>query len=173
MKKENRQLAKERKAKQREQERRRKMAQQAIMIAVPALLILVIVGYALSDSAGSSKKTASTGSSSVPTAAQAESEKDITYRTDTSLTVKDGDVINIDYVGSVDGVEFDGGNTEGNGTKLEIGSGSYIDDFEEQLIGHNVGDSVKVTVTFPDVYPNNPSLEGKEAVFKTVINGIQ
>jgi trigger factor len=48
----------------------------------------------------------------------------------------------------------------------------YIDDFEEQLIGHYVGETVEVKVTFPDPYPNDESLSGKEAVFETVINGI-
>lgn len=53
------------------------------------------------------------------------------YSTDTSLTVKDGDTVNIDYVGKIDGTAFDGGSTNGQGTDLEIGSGSYIDDFED------------------------------------------
>ena len=90
----------------------------------------------------------------------------------TSLTVADGDTINLDYVGYVDGVAFEGGDTEGNGTSLTIGSGSYIDDFETQLIGHNVGEEVDVVVTFPDVYQSNPDLAGKEATFKCTINGI-
>ena len=71
------------------------------------------------------------------------------YSTDTSLTVKDGDTVNIDYVGKIDGTAFDGGSTNGQGTDLEIGSGSYIDDFEDQLVGAHPGDEVEVTVTFP------------------------
>ena len=82
-----------------------------------------------------------------------------------------GDTVNIDYVGTVDGVEFDGGNTNGAGTDLTIGSGQYIDDFEEQLIGAHVGDTVEVNVTFPDNY-GNEELNGKDAVFEVVINGI-
>ena len=74
------------------------------------------------------------------------------YSTDTSLTVKDGDTVNIDYVGKIDGTAFDGGSTNGQGTDLEIGSGSYIDDFEDQLVGAHPGDEVEVTVTFPDDY---------------------
>lgn len=70
------------------------------------------------------------------------------YSTDTSLTVKDGDTVNIDYVGKIDGTAFDGGSTNGQGTDLEIGSGSYIDDFEDQLVGAHPGDEVEVTVTF-------------------------
>ena len=86
------------------------------------------------------------------------------YSTDTSLTVKDGDTVNIDYVGKIDGTAFDGGSTNGQGTDLEIGSGSYIDDFEDQLVGAHPGDEVEVTVTFPDDY-GAADLAGKEAVF--------
>ena len=71
------------------------------------------------------------------------------YDTDSSLEVKDGDTVNIDYVGKIDDVAFDGGSTDGNGTDLVIGSGSYIDNFEEQLIGAHPGDKVEVKVTFP------------------------
>ena len=93
------------------------------------------------------------------------------YNTDTSLTVADGDTVNIDYTGYVDDVAFDGGSTDGNGADLTIGSGTYIDDFEEQLVGHNVGENVQVTVTFPEDY-GVEELNGKEAVFDVTINGI-
>ena len=93
------------------------------------------------------------------------------YSTDTSLTVKDGDTVNIDYVGKIDGTAFDGGSTNGQGTDLVIGSGSYIDDFEDQLVGAHPGDEVEVTVTFPDDY-GATDLAGKEAVFDVTVNGI-
>ena len=93
------------------------------------------------------------------------------YSTDTSLTVKDGDTVNIDYVGKIDGTAFDGGSTNGKGTDLTIGSGSYIDDFEDQLVGAHPGDKVEVTVTFPDNYQAT-DLAGKEAVFDVTVNGI-
>lgn len=93
------------------------------------------------------------------------------YSTDTSLTVKDGDTVNIDYVGKIDGTAFDGGSTNGQGTDLEIGSGSYIDDFEDQLVGAHPGDEVEVTVTFPDDY-GAADHAGKEAVFDVTVNGI-
>lgn len=93
------------------------------------------------------------------------------YSTDTSLTVKDGDTVNIDYVGKIDGTAFDGGSTNGQGTDLEIGSGSYIDDFGDQLVGAHPGDEVEVTVTFPDDY-GAADLAGKEAVFDVTVNGI-
>lgn len=92
--------------------------------------------------------------------------------TDASLTIADGDVVNIDYVGSIDGVEFEGGNSGGTGYDLTIGSGSFIDDFEQQLIGHAPGEDVTVEVTFPDDYSNNPDLAGKDASFAVTIHGI-
>lgn len=96
---------------------------------------------------------------------------EVPYSTDTSLTVTDGDTVNIDYVGSIDGVEFSGGSTDGAGADLTIGSGTYIDDFEEQLIGYHPGDTVEVTVTFPEDYGVD-DLNGQEAVFEVTINGI-
>ena len=83
--------------------------------------------------------------------------------------VKDGDVVNIDYVGTIDGKEFDGGSAEG--ANLTIGSGSFIDDFEDQLIGHKPGEEVQVKVTFPDDY-STEDVAGKDAVFATTINYI-
>lgn len=96
-----------------------------------------------------------------------------TYETDSSLTVEDGSEINLDYVGSVDGVEFAGGNTNGNGANLTIGSKTFIDTFEEQLIGSHPGDHVTVNVTFPEEYENNTDLQGKAAVFECTINSIK
>ncbi len=85
--------------------------------------------------------------------------------------VKNGDLVNIDYVGRIDGVAFDGGNTQGNGTVVTAGSAEYIDDFLTQIIGAKPGDTVMVEVTFPTPY-SNPDLSGKDAVFETVINYI-
>ena len=90
----------------------------------------------------------------------------------TDRAVRDGDTVNIDYVGSIDGVEFDGGNTRGNGTTVIIGVTSYIDDFLEQLIGHMPGETFDVNVTFPEDY-GKADLNGKDAVFVTTINFIQ
>lgn len=90
---------------------------------------------------------------------------------DSDALIENGDKVNIDYVGTVDGVEFEGGNTNGAGTDLEIGSNSYVDDFETQLIEHKAGDKVTVNVTFPTDY-SNADVAGKDAVFEVVINGI-
>lgn len=97
------------------------------------------------------------------------------YLTDAQVTdrpVADGDTVNIDYVGSVDGVEFENGSTNNAGTDVTIGVTSYIDDFLEQLIGHTPGENFDIQVTFPDPYTNNTDLSGKEAVFNITINYI-
>ena len=90
----------------------------------------------------------------------------------TDRAVKDGDTLNIDYVGTVDGVAFEGGSTDGKGTQVTIGVTSYIDDFLEQLIGHQPGETFDIEVTFPDPYQNNPDLAGKDAVFTVTVNHI-
>ena len=84
--------------------------------------------------------------------------------------VLDGDIVNIDYSGSVDGVVFDGGTAQGQ--DLTIGSHSFIDNFEDQIIGKNIGDEFDVNVTFPEQY-HEESLAGKPAVFKVKLNGIK
>lgn len=90
---------------------------------------------------------------------------------DTDAAIQDGDKVNIDYVGTIDGKEFSGGNSNGEGHDLTIGSDDFIDGFEDQLIGHKVGDKVTVNVTFPENYSNS-SVAGKDAVFDVTINGI-
>jgi trigger factor len=80
-----------------------------------------------------------------------------------------GDVVNIDFVGTVDGEEFDGGSA--TAYDLELGSGSFIDDFEDQLVGLKKGDTKDVNVTFPEDYGVD-ELNGKDAVFACTINGV-
>lgn len=84
--------------------------------------------------------------------------------------VQDGDILTIDFEGSVDGVLFEGGTAEDQ--KLEIGSNTFIPGFEEQLTGKKLGEEVEVKVTFPEEY-HEESLMGKEAIFKVKINEIK
>jgi len=84
--------------------------------------------------------------------------------------VQNGDTVNIDFEGSIDGVPFKGG--EAKGYTLVIGSGTFIPGFEEQLIGANINDEVNVNVTFPEDY-HSEDLKGKDAVFKVKINEIK
>lgn len=88
----------------------------------------------------------------------------------TDRAVMDGDIVNIDYEGFKDGVAFDGGSAKG--VDLKIGSGQFIPGFEEGLIGTNIGDTVSLNLTFPEVYENNPDLAGQAVVFKVTVNSI-
>ena len=95
----------------------------------------------------------------------------------TDRAAANGDTVNIDYAGTVDGVAFTGGTA--TGYDLTLGSHTFIDGFEDQIIGHNIGDTFDVTVTFPDGYGdstdaegNTITLSGKEAVFSVTLNAI-
>ena len=171
MNKENRKAAKERRAKEREHEAKVAHYKKIWSWAGPALIVVVIVGLIIASVLDSKRLSAKSASEDTSTASSASTSASASLQTDTSLTIEDGDTVNIDYVGSIDGVEFEGGNTKGNGADLVIGSHTYIDDFEEQLIGQHPGDSVDVTVTFPEDYGKD-ELNGKEALFKVTINGI-
>ncbi len=81
-----------------------------------------------------------------------------------------GDLVVMDFVGKIDGEEFDGGKAEG--ASIEIGSGRLIPGFEDQLIGAKANDEVKVKVVFPDNY-SVAYLKGKEAVFDVVVNEVR
>ena len=84
--------------------------------------------------------------------------------------VADGDIVNLDYAGTVNGVAFDGGTAQGQ--TLTIGSGSFIPGFEEQMIGMAIGEEKDLNVAFPAEY-HAAELAGKDAVFHVKVNGIQ
>ena len=177
MKKENRKMAQQRRARERRKKERIRKLKKLLIIAIPCLAVIILItAIALSSRSSSgdnsSADTAAEGTSAADASDTGSSDTDSpSYSTDTSLTVESGDTVNIDYVGTVDGVEFEGGSTNGSGADLEIGSGSYIDGFEDQLIGAHPGDTVDVTVTFPEDYGVD-ELNGKEAVFTVTVNGI-
>ena len=87
----------------------------------------------------------------------------------TDRAVEDGDQVNLDYCGKTDGVAFDGGTAEKQ--TLTIGSHTFIEGFEEQLVGMNIGETKDINVTFPTEY-HSAELAGKPAVFTVTINGI-
>lgn len=102
-----------------------------------------------------------------------------TITQDTESAIVDGDNVNIDYVGSVDGVEFTGGNTNGMGADVTAGSAQYVDDFLTQIIGHKPGETFDVLVTFPEGYSDSTDANGnalvlanKEAKFVVTVNYI-
>lgn len=94
------------------------------------------------------------------------------YKTTNEITnraAENGDTVNIDFAGSIDGVAFDGGT--GSDYDLTLGSGTFIDGFEDQIVGHMPGEAFDVNVTFPDDYQAT-NLAGKDAVFATTLNYI-
>ncbi len=88
----------------------------------------------------------------------------------TNRPAKNGDVVNIDYVGLKDGVAFDGGTAEGY--PLELGSHTFIDGFEDGLIGATVGEELSLNLTFPENY-GNEDLAGQDVVFDVTVNSIE
>ena len=103
-------------------------------------------------------------------ALEEERNKNARTITVTDRAVEMGDTVMIDYEGSIDGVPFEGGKADNS--PLEIGSHSFIDTFEDQLVGKNVGEEVEVHVTFPTEY-HAADLAGKPALFKVKINEIK
>ena len=93
--------------------------------------------------------------------------KTTTYEDVSDRALQEGDTANIDYLGSVDGVAFEGGQSDGH--ELTLGSGAFIPGFEEQLVGMKIGDEKTITVTFPDQYYSQ-ELAGKEARFYVKVN---
>ena len=106
----------------------------------------------------------------VEAALEKEQQKNSRIVSVTDRPVQTGDTAVIDFEGFVDGVAFEGG--KGENHPLEIGSHSFIEGFEDQLVGHNVGEEVEVNVTFPEKY-QAAELAGKPAVFKVKINEIK
>ena len=84
-------------------------------------------------------------------------------------TVKDTDIVNIDYVGKLNGEAFEGGTAEGQ--NLDIANSTYIEGFAEGLIGKKIGDTVDLNLTFPEDY-GNEELNGKDVVFTVTINSV-
>ena len=154
MKKENKQLAQQRRAEEKKKQSIKKWCSLACKIGIPTILLLAVVIFCVTRPGKLTDNTSKVDNSS--------------YTVNTSYEIKNGDTVNIDYVGSVNGEVFE--DTKGAGTMLTIGSGTYIDDFEEQLIGAHPGDTVEVNVTFPENYTEE--LSGKDAVFQVTINGV-
>ena len=171
-------MAQELRAKERAAAARRKKTQK-IVITVLVLVAVAVVAAGIiltstsvgkeSSSSSESVVSASASSAGAVTGTSSSSEKKLD--TTKGTVVQAGDTINLDYVGSVDGVEFEGGSTQGQGTDLTLGSGTYIDGFEEAVEGHKVGESFDIHVTFPENYGNS-DLAGKDAVFNITINGV-
>ena len=101
---------------------------------------------------------------------QQDVEKATTMTDVEDRAVENGDIVNLDYAGSVDGVAFEGGTAQGQ--TLEIGSGHFIPGFEEQMIGMNLNEEKDLSVKFPEQY-HAENLASKDAIFHVKVNGIQ
>ncbi|MDO4345335.1 MAG: trigger factor [Eubacteriales bacterium] len=103
---------------------------------------------------------------------QTEIENELSYSADyaevTDRAAQEGDIVTLDFIGTVDGEEFDGGSAEDY--ELELGSDTFIDGFEEQIVGMRTGDTKTISVTFPDSYDG--ILDGKDAEFEVTLKGI-
>lgn len=87
----------------------------------------------------------------------------------TDRAAQEGDIANIDYVGTKDGVAFDGGTAEGY--DLTLGSGSFIDGFEDGIVGHNIGETFDLNLTFPETYYSE-DLAGQAVIFTVTLNSL-
>lgn len=88
-----------------------------------------------------------------------------------NVKAKKGSIVNIDYEGIMDGEAFEGGTAQGY--NLELGSNSFIDGFEDGLIGAKKGQKLDLDLTFPKEYPNNPDMAGKAVTFHVTVNAVQ
>lgn len=91
--------------------------------------------------------------------------------TKTGVEVKEGDSVNIDYIGYVNDKEYEGGNTNGVGIRVTLGAHDYISGFEEGIEGHKTGEDFEVTIPFPTDFENE-ELAGQIVVYKVTLNGL-
>ena len=202
MKKENKLQAKKKKQKQLKRARISKGIRTALWVAIPVIVVGIIVflivngevksHYSFSDGLNddgtikgvnvedyvtlgdysnmTAKRSELVTEEEIEKQIQADLDANKVLNKESTNTIADKDKVSIDFKGMVDNEEFEGGTS--TDYEVEIGSGTLIDDFEQQLIGHKVGDEFNVEVTFPNDYASNRSLEGKDAVFAVTIKGI-
>lgn len=189
MKKENKKLAQERRAQERKKAQKKAAVVKQLKFWVPLVATVVVViilvwAIATSGSSSSTSDDSSTRESTSTESTSTESTTSESTNTDSSqdstvssldttegLEAKDGDKVNIDYTGYLDGEAFAGGSTDGAGADLELGSDTYIDGFEDGIVGHKVGETFDLNLTFPENYGNS-DLAGKDVVFTVTLNGI-
>lgn len=97
-----------------------------------------------------------------------------TIATTTEVTdrpAQEGDITTIDFVGKKDGVAFDGGS--GTDQELELGSGRFIPGFEDGIVGHSIGETFDLNLTFPETYSNSPEMAGQAVVFTVTLKGLK
>ena len=193
MKKENRELAKQRREKERKKKQTLHLVKKIVLGVIIAAIVVALVWVSVDTYKESRKEAkAKTTTSSTKSSSSSSTDSTDSSATDTSSTsdsssssatsgktldktkgtvVKSGDTVNIDYTGYLNGTAFDGGSTNGAGADLTLGSGIYIDGFESSIEGHSVGESFDINVTFPTDY-SSTDLAGKAVTFHVTINGV-
>ena len=183
MNKQNKKIAQEKRRIEREKAEKKVKVVNQLKFWVPIVAVVVVVIvliWAVATSGGSSSNsTAGTEAASQATESQASETqssdsqtKAATLNTEADTVAENGDKVNIDYTGYMDGEKFEGGSTEGQGTDLVLGSGSYIDGFEDGVVGHKVGETFDLNLKFPDDYKLNIELAGKDVTFEVTLNGV-
>ena len=178
MNKQNKKIAQEKRRIEREKAEKKAKVVNLLKFWVPVVAVVVIVIvliWAVATSGGSSSKgTDGTQAASQTTESQASETQSsdsqteaATLNTETDTVAENGDKVNIDYTGYMDG-----GSTDGQGTDLVLGSGSYIDGFEDGVVGHKVGETFDLNLKFPDDYKTNTELAGKDVTFEVTLNGV-
>ena len=188
MNKENKKNAQEHRAQEREKQQKKNRRKEILAnwgpiviigVVVVALVVAIVtsdgsdadeveegseIGFTYIDENGNAMEVTDWTEVDEEEKEEEENELDTTAGT----VVEDGDMVSIDYAGYLDGEAFEGGTAEDE--DVTVGAGEDIPGFEEGLIGHAVGESFDMPVTFPDGYSDE--LGGKEVVFKVTINGI-
>ena len=180
MNKQNKKIAQEKRRIEREKAEKKAKVVNLLKFWVPVVAVVVIVIVLIWTSGGSSSKgTDGTEAASQTTESQASETQSsdsqteaATLNTETDTVAENGDKVNIDYTGYMDGEKFEGGSTDGQGTDLVLGSGSYIDGFEDGVVGHKVGETFDLNLKFPDDYKTNTELAGKDVTFEVTLNGV-
>ena len=178
MNKQNKKIAQEKRRIEREKAEKKAKVVNLLKFWVPVVAVVVIV-IVLIWAVATSKGTDGTEAASQTTESQASETQSsdsqteaATLNTETDTVAENGDKVNIDYTGYMDGEKFEGGSTDGQGTDLVLGSGSYIDGFEDGVVGHKVGETFDLNLKFPDDYKTNTELAGKDVTFEVTLNGV-
>ena len=171
MNKQNKKIAQEKRRIEREKAEKKAKVVNLLKFWVPVVAVVVVVIvliWAVATSGGSSSKgtddkqaaSQTTESQASETQSSDSQTEAATLNTEADTVAENGDKVNIDYTGYMDGEKF------------VLGSGSYIDGFEDGVVGHKVGETFDLNLKFPDDYKTNTELAGKDVMFEVTLNGV-